>query len=97
MNLLIYKNYPMCLMVFIYVLPCSYVQYTFITCNARVGLFSVTGPVYVSEMAPSHTRGKLGLVNFLMTGGGIFSATVAAGLFSIDSQHAYTFGWRFGR
>ena len=60
-------------------------------------MFSVTGPVYVSEMAPSRTRGKLGLVNFLMTGAGIFSATVAAGLFSIDTQHAYTFGWRFGR
>ena len=49
----------------------------------------------MSEMAPSHIRGKLGLVNFLMSGGGIFSATVAAGLLSIDSQHAYTFGWRF--
>ena len=73
-----------------------YNSYIFIALNTYVGLFSVTGPVYVSEMAPSRTRGKLGLVNFLMTGAGIFSATVAAGLFSIDSQHAYTFGWRFG-
>ena len=48
-------------------------------------------------MAPSRIRGKLGLVNFLMTGAGIFSATVAAGLFFIDSQHAYTFGWRFDK
>jgi len=46
-------------------------------------------------MAPSHIRGKLGLINFLMTGGGMTSAAIAAGLFSIDSQHAYTFGWRF--
>ena len=51
----------------------------------------------MSEMSPSHIRGRLGLVNFLMSGGGIFSASVAAGLFSIDSQHAYTFGWRFDK
>ena len=49
----------------------------------------------MSEMAPSHIRGKLGLINFLLTGGGVFSASVSVGLFSIDSQHAYTFGWRF--
>ena len=61
----------------------------------HVGLYSVTGPVYVSEMAPSHIRGKLGLVNYFMTGGGVLSASIAAGLFFIDSQHAYTFGWRF--
>ena len=71
--------------------------YPFIARHACVGLFSVTGPVYVSEMAPSHVRGKLGLINFLMTGGGVFGGSVAAGLFSIDTQHAYTFGWRFGK
>ena len=64
---------------------------------ASIGLCSVTGPVYVSEMAPSHIRGKLGLVNYFMTGGGVFIAAVAAGLFSIDSEHAYTFGWRFDK
>ena len=61
------------------------------------GLYSVTGPVYVSEMAPSHIRGKLGLVNYFMTGGGVVSASIAAGLFSIDTQHAYTYGWRFDK
>ena len=30
-----------------------------------------------------------------MTGGGVFGGSVAAGLFTIDTQHAYTFGWRF--
>ena len=62
-----------------------------------LGLYSVTGPVYVSEMAPSRLRGKLGLINYLLTGGGVFSASIVVGLFSIDSQHAYTFGWRFDK
>ena len=60
-----------------------------------IGFYSVTGPVYVSEMAPSHIRGKLGLVSFMATGAGLVIASIAAGLFSIDSEHAYTFGWRF--
>ena len=60
-----------------------------------LGLYSATGPVYVSEMAPSRLRGKLGLINYFLTGVGVFSASIAVGLFSIDSQHAYTFGWRF--
>ena len=58
------------------------------------GLYSVTGPVYVSEMAPSYIRGKLGLVNYFMTGGGMLGGAIADGLFSIDSEHAYEFGWR---
>ena len=48
----------------------------------------------MSEMAPSHIRGKLGLVNYFMTGGGMLGGAIADGLFSIDSKHAYDFGWR---
>jgi len=59
------------------------------------GLYSVVGPVYVSEMSPSHIRGKLGLANYVLTGGGVVCGAVANGLFIIDTQHAYTYGWRF--
>jgi len=59
-----------------------------------VGLYSVTGPVYVSEMSPSNIRGKLGLASFLNTGGGILIGSIMVGLFSIDSKQAYTIGWR---
>jgi len=48
----------------------------------------------VSEMSPSNIRGKLGLVNYILNGGGIVSGAIAGGLFSIDSKHAFTFGWR---
>ena len=58
------------------------------------GLYSVIGPVYVSEMSPSHIRGKLGLINYILNGGGVVGGAIAGGLFSIDSKHAFTFGWR---
>ena len=45
-----------------------------------IGLHSVTGPVYVSEMSPSHIRGKLGLAGYLHTGGGILIGFIAVGL-----------------
>ncbi|XP_065903148.1 proton myo-inositol cotransporter hmit-1.3-like [Dysidea avara] len=60
-----------------------------------LGLYSVIGPVYVSEMSPSHIRGNLGLANYISSGVGLFSGSVSSGLFSIDSEHAYTFGWRY--
>ena len=58
-----------------------------------IGLYSVTGPVYVYEMSPSHIRGKMGLVNYFMTrtGGGMLGEAIANGLFSIDPKHVYTF------
>ena len=59
-----------------------------------IGLYSVTGPLYVSEMSPSNIRGKLGLASYLHTGGGILIGSIAVGLFSIDSKQAYTIGWR---
>jgi len=55
----------------------------------------VIGPVYVSEMSPSHIRGKLGLGNYVLTGAGLVFGSVANGLFSIDTRHAYAYGWRF--
>ena len=66
-------------------------SYTF---HIIIGLYSVTGPVYVSEMSPSNIRGKLGLASYLHTGGGILIGSIAVGLFSIDSKQAYTIGWR---
>lgn len=58
------------------------------------GIYSVIGLVYVSEMSPSHIRGRLALASYLHTGGGILSGSIAVGLFSLDSKHAYTIGWR---
>ena len=50
--------------------------------------------MYVSETSPSHTRSRLALASYLHTGGGILSGFIAVGLFSLDSKHAYTLGWR---
>ena len=60
-----------------------------------IGIYSVIGLVYVSEMSPSHIRGRLALASYLHTGGGILSGSTAVGLFSLDSKHAYTLGWRY--
>lgn len=45
-------------------------------------------------MSPTHLRGKLGVVFNLFVGGGILTGTIIAGLFSIDSDFAHTYGWR---
>ena len=58
------------------------------------GVYSVIGLVYVSEMSPSHIRGRLALASYLNTGGGILCGSIAVGLFSLDTEHAYTLGWR---
>ena len=58
------------------------------------GIYSVIGLVYVSEMSPSHIRGRLALASYLNTGGGILCGSIAVGLFSLDTEHAYTLGWR---
>ena len=62
----------------------------------NLGLFSTTGSVYVSEISPSHLRGKLGVVVNSFTAGGQLTGVVIAGLFSVDSNFAYAHGWRFG-
>ena len=50
----------------------------------------------MSEMSPSHLRGRLGVVVNLFTASGQLVGVVIAGLFSVDSGFAYTHGWRFG-
>lgn len=60
-----------------------------------MGLFSTTGSVYVSEMSPTHLRGRLGVAINLFTAGGLLTGVIIAGLFSVDTKFAYTFGWRF--
>lgn len=59
-----------------------------------VGVYSVTGPIYSSEMSPSHLRGKLGVLNILFSTTGGMVSIVVAGLLSIDSSFAYSYGWR---
>ena len=63
-------------------------------CYTHTGIYSVIGLVYVSEMSPSHIRGRLALASYLHTGGGILIGSIAVGLFSLDTEHAYTLGWR---
>ena len=50
----------------------------------------------MSEMSPSHLRGRLGVVVNFFTASGQLTGVVIAGLFSVDSRFAYTHGWRFG-
>ena len=49
----------------------------------------------MSEMSPSHLRGRLGVVINFFTAGGLLTGVVTAGLFSVDTKFAYTYGWRF--
>jgi len=57
----------------------------------------VVGLAYVSEMSPSHIKGKFGLASYVLTGGGVVCGAVADGLFIISTQHAYTYGWTFDK
>ena len=59
------------------------------------GLFSTTGSIYVSEMSPSHLRGRLGVIVNFFTAGGLLTGVIIAGLFSVDTKFAYIYGWRF--
>lgn len=54
----------------------------------------MTVPVYISETAPSHIRGRLVVINNLFITGGQFVATVVDGLFSIKHNFAVKDGWR---
>ncbi len=55
-----------------------------------IGLASVTTPVYIAESAPSSVRGRLVIVNILLTTLGQFAAGVIDGSFAHVSQ-----GWRW--
>ena len=60
----------------------------------HVGVYSVTGPIYSSEMSPTHLRGKLGVLNILFSTTGGMVSIIVAGLLSIHSGFAYSYGWR---
>lgn len=64
------------------------------TLHIHVGIYIVTGPIYSSEMSPSHLRGKLGVINILFSTTGGMVGIIVAGLFSISYSFAYSFGWR---
>ena len=61
-----------------------------------IGIYTVIGPIYSSEMSPSHLRGKLGVTNILFSSYGGMVGIIVAGLFSIDFNFAYSYGWRLG-
>ena len=65
-----------------------------ITVHNNLGLFSTTGSVYLSEMSPTHLRGRLGVALNLFTAGGLLTGVIIAGLFSMDTKFAHTYGWR---
>ena len=55
------------------------------------GIASMTVPVYIAEVSPSHLRGQLVTINSLFITGGQFIASVVDGAFSYLSHD----GWRY--
>ncbi|TKS73915.1 Proton myo-inositol cotransporter [Collichthys lucidus] len=56
-----------------------------------IGIASMTVPVYIAEVSPSHQRGQLVTINSLFITGGQFIASVVDGVFSYLSHD----GWRY--
>ncbi|XP_010733777.2 proton myo-inositol cotransporter isoform X2 [Larimichthys crocea] len=56
-----------------------------------IGIASMTVPVYIAEVSPSHQRGQLVTINSLFITGGQFIASVVDGAFSYLSHD----GWRY--
>ncbi|XP_049330604.1 solute carrier family 2 member 13b isoform X1 [Astyanax mexicanus] len=56
-----------------------------------IGIASMTVPVYIAEVSPSHLRGQLVTINTLFITGGQFIASVVDGAFSYLSHG----GWRY--
>ncbi|XP_066543296.1 proton myo-inositol cotransporter isoform X2 [Amia ocellicauda] len=56
-----------------------------------LGIASMTVPVYIAEVAPSHLRGQLVTINTLFITGGQFIASVIDGAFSYLPKD----GWRY--
>lgn len=46
-------------------------------------------------MTPTHLRGRLGVANNFFAGTGLLTGIIVAGLYSLDTKFAYTYGWRF--
>ncbi|KAM9753297.1 proton myo-inositol cotransporter-like isoform 2-T4 [Menidia menidia] len=62
-----------------------------ITVGLGIGIASMTVPVYIAEVSPSHLRGQLVTINSLFITGGQFVASVVDGAFSYLSHD----GWRY--
>lgn len=62
------------------------------TVGVGIGMAAMAVPMYIAELAPSDSRGKLVVVNILFVTGGQFVATVVDGIFS---YMRYDIGWRF--
>ncbi|KAM7397155.1 hypothetical protein PAMP_020149 [Pampus punctatissimus] len=62
-----------------------------ITVGLGIGIASMTVPVYIAEVSPSHLRGQLVTINTLFITGGQFIASVVDGAFSYMSHD----GWRY--
>ncbi|XP_023263006.1 proton myo-inositol cotransporter-like isoform X2 [Seriola lalandi dorsalis] len=62
-----------------------------ITVGLGIGIASMTVPVYIAEVSPSHLRGQLVTINTLFITGGQFIASVVDGAFSYLSHD----GWRY--
>ncbi|KAF7649328.1 hypothetical protein LDENG_00143430 [Lucifuga dentata] len=56
-----------------------------------IGIASMTVPVYIAEVSPSHVRGQLVTINSLFITGGQFVASMVDGAFSYLSHD----GWRY--
>lgn len=64
-----------------YMLPLSFLT----------GIASMTVPVYIAEVSPSHLRGQLVTINSLFITGGQFIASLVDGAFSYRKHD----GWRY--
>ncbi|KAM4618491.1 proton myo-inositol cotransporter-like isoform 1-T2 [Polymixia lowei] len=62
-----------------------------ITVGLGIGIASMTVPVYIAEVSPSHLRGQLVTINTLFITGGQFIASVVDGAFS----YLHRDGWRY--
>ncbi|XP_022605706.1 proton myo-inositol cotransporter-like isoform X2 [Seriola dumerili] len=62
-----------------------------ITVGLGIGIASMTVPVYIAEVSPSHLRGQLVTINTLFITGGQFIASLVDGAFSYLSHD----GWRY--
>lgn len=59
--------------------------------GAGIGIASMTAPMYIAEISPTHIRGRLVTFNNVMITFGQFVASCIDGLFSSDQKN----GWRF--
>ena len=63
-----------------------------VTVGVGIGLAAMAVPLYIAELAPSNSRGRLVVIGCIFLTGGQFTATVVCGIFS---YMPYDIGWRF--